>query len=380
MDPVTVNAYRAAARRRLPRLIFDYVDGGANDERTLAANVADFAAVTLRQRVMVDCSGPELSTQLFGQTLSMPLLLAPIGMGGMLARRGEVQAARAAEAEGVPFCQSTMSVCSLKEVADAVKAPPWFQLYMVKDRGRMAAMLDQAQALGAPPLIFTVDLPIGGLRHRDVRSGFSSEPSLGRSLQRMIDGVTHPQWVWDLFVNGQPHSLGNFQGVQTDGKGLAGYWNWIRDNFDPATQWSDLAWVRDHWKGPIILKGVLDPEDAELAVQHGADGIIVSNHGGRQLDSVTSGIAALPRVAERVDGRMAVLMDGGVRSGLDILKAVALGADACLIGRAWAYALAAQGETGVRNMLQTLRKELTIAMALTGCKDIAKADRSLLEE
>jgi L-lactate dehydrogenase (cytochrome) len=304
-------------------------------------------------------------------------------MAGMYARRGEVQAARAAQDAGVPFCLSTVSVCSIEEVAGAVARPPWFQLYMIKDRGRLSDLLARAQAVAAPPLVFTVDMPVPGLRYRDARSGFSSAPSLSRSLQRLIDGATHPAWVWDLFVHGRPHSFGNLKGVETRGpgqeRGLGAYWSWIRENFDSSATWKDLDWIRRQWRGPIILKGVLDPQDAELAAQAGADGVIVSNHGGRQLDGVSSSIAALPAVVDKIGGRMPVLMDGGIRSGLDVLKALALGADACLIGRAWAWALAAEGERGVARMLATLRQELTVALALTGCGDVAKAGRDLIQ-
>ncbi len=336
-------------------MVFDYIDGGAFDERTLARNETDLAAIQLRQRVLNDCRDLKLSTRLFGQDLAMPVILAPVGMAGMYARRGEVQAARAAEGAGVPFCLSTVSVCSIEEVAGAVTAPPWFQLYMIKDRGRLAELLARAQAVAAPPLVFTVDMPVPGLRYRDARSGFSGEPSLARGLRRMMDGAAHPGWVWDLFVHGRPHSFGNLKGVEQRGpgreRGLAAYWAWIRDNFDPSATWKDLDWLREHWKGPIILKGVLDVEDAKLAAQAGAEGLIVSNHGGRQLDGARASIAALPPIADAVGERMTVLMDGGIRSGLDILRAKALGADACLIGRAWAWALAAEGEKGVARLL-----------------------------
>ena len=382
MHAGTAKDYRRLARRRLPRMVFDYIDGGAFDELTLGRNEADLAAVQLRQRVLHDCADLKLETRLFGQDMAMPLVLAPVGMSGMYARRGEVQAARAAQGAGVPFCLSTVSVCSIEEVAAAVSAPPWFQLYMIKDRARLSDLLARAQAVTSPPLVFTVDMAVPGLRYRDSRSGFAGDPSLTRSLTRMIDGATHPAWVWDLFVHGRPHSFGNLKGVEQTGpgqeRGLAAYWNWIRENFDPSATWKDLDWLRERWKGPIIIKGILDVEDAKLAAQAGADGLIVSNHGGRQLDSTPSSITALPPIVEAVGGKMTVLMDGGIRSGLDILKARALGADACLIGRAWAWALAAEREQGVARLLKTLRQELSVAMALTGCRDIAKADRSLI--
>jgi L-lactate dehydrogenase (cytochrome) len=253
---------------------------------------------------------------------------------------------------------------------------------MIKDRGRLSDLLARAQAVAAPPLVFTVDMAVPGLRYRDARSGFAGEPSLPRSLTRMIDGATHPGWVWDLFVHGRPHSFGNLKGVEQTGpgqeRGLAAYWAWIRENFDPSATWKDLEWLRERWKGPIIIKGILDVEDAKKAADAGVEGIVVSNHGGRQLDSTHSSIASLPPLVDAVGGKMTILMDSGIRSGLDILKARALGADACLIGRAWAWALAAEGERGVARMLKTLRQELIVAMALTGCRDIATADRSLI--
>jgi L-lactate dehydrogenase (cytochrome) len=248
---------------------------------------------------------------------------------------------------------------------------------MVKDRGRLAELLDRAQARGPTPLLFTVDLPAPGPRHRDARTGMAGEPSMRRSLQRLLDGARHPAWVWDVYLNGQPHGFGNLQGATEVRRGES-LRSWIPKNFDPAASWRDMDWVRARWKGPIAVKGVLDPEDAELAMQSGAEAVIVSNHGGRQLDGVSSSIAALPRIVDQVGGRTAVLMDGGVRSGPDVLRALALGADACLIGRAWAWALAAEGERGVARLLAVLRHELRTAMILTGCRDVAEAGRELI--
>ena len=379
MHAGTAGDYRKAARRRLPRMLFDYLDGGAIDEHTLRRNVEDMAAVELRQRVLVDCAGLKLSQELFGRRLSMPLILAPIGMGGFQARRGEAQAMRAADAAGIPLCLSTVSVCPIEEVqAAATKAPPWFQLYMIKDRGRMADLLARAQAKGPVPLLFTVDMPAPGLRHRDGRSGFSAEAGFARSWKRFVDGASHPLWVWDVWVKGRPHAFGNLAGVEDSKDGLASYWKWIGDNFDPGCTWKDLEWLRDHWSGPILLKGVLDPEDADLAAKAGMDGVVVSNHGGRQLDGVSSTVAALPGVVDAVQGRMKVLVDGGIRSGQDLLKVIALGADAGLIGRPWIFALAAEGEAGVLRLLKTMRRELQVAMALTGCRDLNAASRSLI--
>jgi len=372
-----VDDYRLAARARLPKILFDYIDGGAYAEQTLAANVADLGAVKLRQRVLRDVSKLSMSTELFGQNLSMPVVLAPVGIAGMYARRGEVQAARAAQAASVPFTLSTVSLCSIAEVAESA-APPWFQLYMLRDRGFMAEMLASAREAACPVLVFTVDLPVPGARYRDARNGMAADSFTAR-LRQARDALARPGWMWDVWANGRPLIPGNVASVAPDLKSLTQFWTWIGRNFDPSVTWKDIDWVRERWPGPLVIKGVLDPEDAREAARIGADGLVVSNHGGRQLDGVASGIAALPAVADAVGGRMTVLMDGGVRSGLDVLRALALGAKACLIGRAWAYALGARGEAGVAHMLQILRSELRVAMSLTGCTDIREADRGLVD-
>lgn len=366
--------HRRAARARLPRLLFDYVDGGSYAERTLAANVADFAAIELRQRVMRDVSSLEIGVELFGQKLAMPVALAPVGMGGLLRRRGEAQAARAARAAGVPFCLSTLSICGLDEVAKV--APPWFQLYVLKDRGFMRDLLARARELGSPVLMFTVDLPVPGARYRDVRSGMFGGGA--GALKRLMDGAIHPAWVWDVWLRGQPHTFANAAPSVGARASFADFWVWVRENFDPTLTWKDLEWIREAWGGPIVLKGVLDKDDAKQAAALGVDGLVVSNHGGRQLDDAPSSIRALPAIAEAVGDRCSVLMDGGVRSGLDVLKATSLGAKACLIGRAWAFALAAGGEAAVAAMLATMRAELQTAMALTGCTRITEAAVDLL--
>ncbi|MEX6722916.1 L-lactate dehydrogenase [Parapedomonas caeni] len=370
---VTIDDFRALARRRLPRVLFDYIDGGAYAEETLARNVRDFQTLALRQRVLADVSALSLSTELFGQTLGMPVALGPVGFAGMYARRGEVQAARAAERQGVPFCLSTVGICAIEELRRNVETPPWYQLYMIRDRGYMRELLARVQAAGAPVLVFTVDLPVPGARYREARNA-----AAGR-LAQAWDGLGHPRWFWDVYLNGRPHNFGNIASAVTDGQSMAHYWNWIRANFDPSVTWRDLEWVRQSWQGPIVIKGILDPEDARQARALGAEGVIVSNHGGRQLDGVLSSIAALPRIVDAVGDDLAVLMDGGVRSGLDVLKALALGARACLLGRAWAFALAAGGEAGVASMLEHLRQELEVAMALTGCTDLRQAGRHLLD-
>ena len=376
MTPACVADYRSAARRRLPKVLFDYIDGGSYSETTAGANVADLAALTLRQRVLKDVSKLSMATELFGQSLSMPVVLSPVGLGGMYAKRGETQAARAAKTAGVPFCLSTMGVCSIEEVAGAA-APPWFQLYMIRDRGFMAEVLARVTAAASPVLVFTVDLPVPGARYRDVRNGMVAISARQR-LAQALDGLAHPGWLWDVHLRGRPHTLGNIATATTDLRRLPEFWGWIARNFDASVTWKDIDWVRDHWAGPIVLKGVLDVEDAREAHRCGAQGIVVSNHGGRQLDGAPSSISALPAIAQAVGGDLTVLMDGGIRSGLDVLKAMAAGARACLIGRAWAFALGAAGEAGVANMLAILRQELRMAMSLTGCTDVLDAGRDLL--
>jgi L-lactate dehydrogenase (cytochrome) len=379
MRAASVSDYRELARRRLPNIFFEYIDGGSYAEATLARNVADIEAIALRQRVMRDMSKLDMSIETLGQKLAMPIGLAPVGMAGMYAHRGEVQAARAAAEAGIPFCLSTVGVCSVEEVARAGTAP-WFQLYMLKDRGYMKALIERAKALGCPVLVFTVDLPVPGSRYRDVRSGFTGSSGLQSLLGTAWDGITHPAWTWDLFVHGRPHTLGSVAGAVTESRRVTDFLSWIAGNFDRSVTWADLDWVRETWDGPIVVKGVLDPADARDAVKAGAQGLVVSNHGGRQLDGVRSSISALPAIADAVGSDLEVYMDGGVRSGLDVLKALALGAKACFVGRAWAYALGAGGEAQVAKMLGTLRAELAVAMILTGCSAVRDASRELLDQ
>jgi L-lactate dehydrogenase (cytochrome) len=374
----SVSDYRELARRRLPKIFFEYIDGGSYAEATLARNVADMEAIALRQRVMRDMSTLDMAVTTLGQTLSMPVGLAPVGMAGMYARRGETQAARAAAAAGIPMCLSTVSLCSLEEVA-ATGVAPWFQLYVLKDRGFMRDLLGRAKAAGCPVLVFTVDLPTPGARYRDIRSGFTGSSGLSGALNTAWDGLTHPAWMWDVWARGRPHILGSVaQAIEGKGR-VTDYLSWIARNFDRSVTWKDLDWVREVWDGPIVVKGVLDVEDAKDAVKAGAQGLVVSNHGGRQLDGVRSSISALPKIAQAVGSDLEVYMDGGVRSGLDVLKALSLGAKACLIGRAWAYALGAGGEARVAAMLATIRSELAVAMILTGCANLSDAGRDLLD-
>lgn len=342
MNPASVADYRELARRRLPPMFFEYIDGGSYAEVTLERNVADIEALALRQRVMRDMTQLDLSVEVLGQKMAMPIGLSPVGMAGMYARRGEVQAARAAAAAGVPFCLSTVGVCSVEEVAESGKAP-WFQLYMLKDRGYMRELLGRAKAAGCPVLVFTVDLPLPGARYRDIRSGFTGATALSGALNTAWQGVTHPEWLWDVWLNGRPHSLGSVAGAIPQGRSVTDFLSWIAKNFDRSVTWADLDFVRQVWDGPIVIKGVLDPEDARDAVRAGAQGLVVSNHGGRQLDGVRSSISALPAIVDAVGDDLEVLMDGGICSGLDVLKALSLGAKACFIGRAWAYALGAGG-------------------------------------
>jgi L-lactate dehydrogenase (cytochrome) len=379
MRAAAVADYRELARRRLPNIFFEYIDGGSYSETTLARNVADLQAIALRQRVMRDMTALDMSIESLGQTLALPVGLAPVGMAGMYARRGEVQAARAAAAAGVPFCLSTVGVCSVEEVATGA-APPWFQLYMLKDRGYMAELLARAKAAGCPVLVFTVDLPTPGARYRDIRSGFTGASGPAAALRQAWDGLSHPAWMWDVWANGRPHSLGSVEGaVAQQGRRVTDFLGWVARNFDRSVTWADLDWVRQSWDGPIVVKGVLDVADAREAVRCGVQGLVVSNHGGRQLDGVRSSISALPRIADAVGGELEVFMDGGVRSGLDVLKALALGAKACFVGRAWAWALGAGGEAAVAQMLATLRAELAVAMILTGCARARDAGRDLLD-
>ena len=378
MKAASITDYRELARRRLPRFLFDYIDGGSYAETTLGRNVSDLRDVALRQRVLRDVSDIDLSATLFGQKQSLPVALAPVGLAGMNARRGEVQAARAAAAFGVPFTLSTVGACSIGEVAAGSPTPFWFQLYMIRDRAFMADLLDLAEAAKCPALIFTVDMPVPGSRYRDYHSGLAGASGFFGDMRRAIQAVGRPGWAWDVGVRGGPHSLGNVAPVLKGKTGIDDFFAWMRDNFDPTVTWDDLAWVRERWKGPLIIKGVLDADDAKRVADLGADGLVVSNHGGRQLDGVLSSTRALPPIADAVEGRLTVLADGGIRSGLDVARMLALGADGVLIGRAWAYALAARGEAGVSHVLNLMAAEMKVAMALTGVTCVDQLDRKAL--
>ncbi len=368
--------FREVARRRLPRFLFDYADGGANSEYTLRRNVQDLGDLALRQRVLVGGGAVDLTTTLFGQQRPLPVMLGPVGIAGMFRRRGETQAARAAKAAGIPFCLSTVSLCSLREVVEAAgNEHVWFQLYVLRDREFMRDLLATAQGLGVKTLVFTVDMPIPGSRYRDAHSGMSGPNA---PLRRILQAMAKPAWAWDVGLNGRPHRLGNLEPLLGKASGLNDYIGWLGANFDPTIMWKDLDWIRSRWTGPLILKGILDPEDARAAVDIGADGIVVSNHGGRQLDGVLSSTRALPAIVDAVGDRTTVLADSGVRSGLDVVRMLALGAKGVLLGRAWLYAMAARGEAGVTQLLDLISKEMRVAMTLTGAHNIAGITRKNL--
>ena len=367
--------YRAAAQQFLPPFLFHYIDGGAYAEQTLRRNVDDFAAVALRQRVLKDMSQLDTSIELFGEKLSIPVALSPVGLTGMYRRRGEVQAARAADRHGIPFTMSSVSVCPIEEVAPKIQRPMWFQLYVLKDRGFMQNALERAQAAGCTTLVFTVDMPVPGARYRDAHSGMSGPNA---PLRRYWQAMTHPRWAVDVGLLGRPHDLGNIPAYRGSPPGLQDYMGYLSANFDPSISWKDLEWIRAFWKGPMVIKGILDPEDAKDAVRFGADGIIVSNHGGRQLDGVLSSARALPAIADAVKGQIKILADSGIRNGLDVVRALALGADCAMIGRAYIYALAAAGEAGVKHLLELLEKEMRVAMTLTSVAKVADISADLL--
>ena len=378
LQPASVRDYRELARRRLPRQLFDYLDGGAYEEVTMAANMAELSRHKIRQRVLRDVSELNLRTTVLGQELSMPVALAPVGLAGMFAQRAEVAAARAAETAQIAFCESTVSIAGIEEVREATTAPFWFQLYVMRDRGFAETLMARAADAGCPVLVLTVDLAVVGARYRDVRNAMVGEASKLAMARRGLDLISHPRWVRDVGIGGKPHTFGNLEDVVPGASSPDDFREWVDAQFDPSVTWEDLAWVREHWDGKLVLKGVLDPDDARRAVDAGVDGIVVSNHGGRQLDDTPATAAALGPVVEAVGDNLEVLVDGGVRSGLDVLKMLALGAKACLIGRAWAYAAAADGQTGVEHVLAVMRAELKVALSLAGVPDVADVTRDVL--
>ncbi|MFC6791343.1 L-lactate dehydrogenase [Methylobacterium komagatae] len=377
MDPTitTIEDLRRIAKRRVPRMFYDYADSGSWTEGTYRANEADFAAIQFRQRVAVDMTDRSLATTMAGQRVAMPVALAPTGMTGMQHADGEILAARAAEAAGVPFTLSTMSICSIEDVAEAVSSPFWFQLYFMRDRAFNDRLIDRAAAAGCSALVLTLDLQILGQRHKDIRNGLSAPPRLTPST--VIDLLTKPRWCLGMARTQRRtfrNIVGHVEGVG-DTRSISA---WTSQQFDPRLDWDDVARIRDRWKGPLILKGILDAEDAEKAVATGAESLIVSNHGGRQLDGAPSSIAILPEIVESVGSRIEVLMDGGIRSGQDVLKAIALGAKGVFIGRPFLYGLGAGGEAGVARCLEIIRKELDMTMALCGHRNLLDVDRSIL--
>lgn len=367
--------YREAAKRKLPRFLFDYLDGGSYAEMTLRNNVSDLSSLALRQRVLRNVADLSTETELFGEKMAMPVALAPVGLCGMYARRGEVQVAKAAKNAKVPFIVSTVSLCPLEEIVAKSGCDIWFQLYVLKDRGFMKHALERAQALGVTKLVFTVDMPVPGARYRDRHSGMSGDFG---PIRRIVQAMFKPEWAYDVGLRGTPHDLGNVSKYLGKATGLEDYIGWLGANFDASISWKDLEWIRDFWKGPMIIKGILDPEDARDAVKFGADGIVVSNHGGRQLDGALSTCKALPAIADVVGNQLTILADSGIRTGLDVVRMLALGAKGVLLGRAYVYALATSGEAGVTNLLGLIEKEMRTAMALTGVKTIAQIDRNLL--
>src|SRR5436853_2567922 len=375
--PVVTNVedLRQLAKKRVAKAIFDYVDRGSYDEATLRANRADLEALTLRQRVAIDVDRRSLRTTLVGHDATMPVAIAPTGLTGLNWADGEMLGARAAERFGVPFTLSTMSICSIEDVAGALAKPFWFQLYVMRDRGFAASLIERARAAKCSALVLTLDLQVQGQRHQDLKNGLAVPPRL--TLGTFLDVLTKPSWALNV-LRGKRKSFGNLEGRLPDAKSLTTLSQWIAGQFDPTLSWKDVEWVKRLWGGPLVLKGILDVEDAKIAAQSGADAIVVSNHGGRQLDGAVSSVRALPEIAEAVGDRIAVWFDGGIRSGQSLLKALALGAQAVLLGRAFVYGLGAKGEAGVLEALQVIQKELDVTMALTGTRDVKDASPELL--
>jgi L-lactate dehydrogenase (cytochrome) len=368
---------RDMARRRVPRALFDYVDGGSYDEITLRRNRADLDAIRLRPRALVDVARQNLATNLLGAPAAMPLALAPTGMAGYIRGDGEILAARAAAAFGIPFCLSTVSICSIEDVRAASPAPFWFQLYVMKDRGYTAELVDRAAAAGCPVLMMTVDIPVGALRRRDPKNGLSVPPRV--TMNSALDLATKPRWVWHM-LRSRHREFGNLAAAVRRAGGVP-FAQFVQGQFDASVTWKDLERFRAQWRGKLVIKGIMDPEDARQAVALGADALVVSNHGGRQLDGAPSSVSMLPAVLDAVQGRAEVMLDSGIRCGQDILRARALGASGALIGRPWLYGLGALGEAGVTTALEILSRELQVSLALTGCNDVnALGSANLVQE
>ncbi len=376
--PVTVEDYRKLAEKRLPRPFFDYIDGASYQETTAAANISAFENLQLRQRVLSDVSDIDTSCQLFGSSLDFPLILAPVGLTGCFARRGEVQALKAANKANIPFTLSTVGICSIEELEQVATAPFWFQLYVIRDRSYAVKLMKKARAAGCETLIFTVDLPVVGERYKDVRNGLSGNVNLFGKMRMGFNFLSHPKWLWDVAIKGRPLKFGNLIEAVPNANTLKDFKGWVDSQFDASMTWDDLSWIRENWSGNIVIKGIMDKEDAKQAINVGADGIVVSNHGGRQLDGAPATLTVLPEIAAAVDGQCKVIVDSGIRNGLDIVKALAMGADACMIGRPWSYALAARGEQGVSAMLTTMKNEMRTAMTLTATTKVADINQSIL--
>ena len=377
--PVTTNDYKKLAKKRLPHFLFDYIEGGASAEQTLSANEDDFKGIRLKQRVMRDVSFVDTSTSLFKEQLAMPVALAPIGMAGLFAKRGEVLAAKSAEKHQIPFTLSTVAICASEEVKAATNQAFWFQLYMLKDRGLVLEMLDRAKTAGCTTLVFTVDLALPGLRLRDYRNGMLGGKTQGK-LSYIAQLLSRPRWILDIGILGKPHSLGNLKHRFESVNDLDRYKAFVESQFDPSATWKDIAWLRKHWHGNIIIKGVMTPDDAKAAVDAGADAIVVSNHGGRQLDAGSSSINMLNCISNKVLGQTKVLLDGGIRNGVDVVKALCLGADAVMLGRPWVYAMAAQGQAGVDNLLSVFKNEIKASMGLMGVNSIEELNSDLIAD
>src|SRR5262245_48900212 len=366
---------RQVARRKVPRAFFDYAEAGSYSQETLHANRADLERIKLRQRVLVDVSQRDLATTIIGEKVSLPLALAPIGLCGMQHGDGEILACRAAQAAGIPFTLSTMSICSIEDVAEATGKPFWFQLYVIRDRGFIKALIERAHAAKCSALVLTLDLQVLGQRHCDIKNGMTVPPEI--RLANLIDIATKPEWALSI-LRGKRKTFGNLAGHVKGMEGVTSLAQWTQGQFDPTLNWKDVEWIRSLWPGKLILKGILDVEDAKIAAKAGAQALVVSNHGGRQLDGAQSSIAALPKIAEAVGSDIEVLFDGGIRSGQDVLRALALGARGCLVGRAFVYGLGAGGEAGVAKAIEIIAKELDVSMALCGVKNVRDIDSRVI--